>query len=304
MSKGLVLVTGGGGFIGRAVCKLLQREGYRALPIEVPPEPETVGGPIPEIKEIPCDIRRATHLWMLFQAQPIDSIIHLAAILPTVAQKKPLLATQTNITGTMNLLEMARQFKLRRMIFASSLSVYGTYSAEEVVTETHRTAPEDVYGATKLCAEQAGSAYSAQFGVPFVSLRIGRVVGAGAASRTSAWRSQIFEDLRSDEGAEISLPYAGTEGLLITHVDDIARMLVTLLEAPKPECPVYNAVSEEITVAELKKQVESLNPKIQIKLGAERVKANPQRLDSSRFRKEFGFTADSLTEHLKRAAGK
>jgi nucleoside-diphosphate-sugar epimerase len=91
---------------------------------------------------------------------------------------------------------------------------------------------------------------------------------------------------------------------LISYVDDIARMLFALLEASKPQHLVYNAVSEEITVSELKTQVESLNPKIRIKLGTGRVKANPQRLDSSRFRQEFGFKPDTMAERLKSAAGK
>ena len=304
MSQKSALVTGGGGFIGRAVCKLLQRKGYRALPTELRPDPETLGGPLPEIAEIPCDIRRATHLWTLFQSEPIDSMIHLAAVLPTMAQQRPLLATQTNITGTMNLLEMARQFKLRRVVFASSLSVYGTYPVEEEVSETHRAAPEDVYGATKLCGEQAGGVYRDRFGTSFVSLRIGRVVGPGAVSATSPWRAEIFDKLRSGEQVEISLPYAGTERLLVAHVDDVAAMLVSLHEAEKPAHSIYNAVCESVTVAELKAQVESLNPNVRVKLGEAQATGNPRRLDSKRFAEEFGLRFQSIEEHLKRAAGK
>jgi nucleoside-diphosphate-sugar epimerase len=303
MSKGSVLVTGARGFVGRAVAKLLQREGYRVLPLDLPLEPETEGGERPQSAEIPCDIRRATHLWTLFQAEPVDNIIHLAALLPTAAQNAPLLATQSNITGTLNLLEMARQFNVRRVIFGSSLSVYGTYPAEETVSETHRAAPEDIYGTAKLYAERMGEAYRALFGLTFVSLRIGRVVGPGAQSASSAWRSRIFEELASSEPVEIALPYLRTERLLMVHVEDVARMLVALLEAPKPAHDVYNAACESVTAEELKNNVAMLNPNVRLQLGEKYATGNPRRLDSSRFSQEFGFQPEPIFTQLRRAAG-
>ena len=106
-----------------------------------------------------------------------------------------LAATQVNVEGSLNLLEMARQFEVRRFLFGSSLSVYGTCPAHQVVTEMDRAAPEDLYGAAKLYVEQLGEAYRQAHGLEFVSLRIGRVVGPGARSATSVWRSEIFECL-------------------------------------------------------------------------------------------------------------
>jgi nucleoside-diphosphate-sugar epimerase len=86
---------------------------------------------------------------------------------------------------------MARQFAVRRFVFASSLSSDGTHSPEECVSEEHRAYPEDLYGAATLYIERLGEAYRQQHALDLVSLRIGRVVGPGAPSKSSAWRSEF-----------------------------------------------------------------------------------------------------------------
>jgi UDP-glucose 4-epimerase len=205
-------------------------------------------------------------------------------------------------------LEAARRFGVRRVVFGSSLSAYGTWPADRVVTETDRSAPEDLYGAAKVYVERLGEAYRGLCGLQLVSLRIGRVVGPGAMSVTSAWRSQIFELLDSRQPAEIAIPYSGSEKLLLVHVDDVARMLVTLLQAPAPAHAVYNAPCEPVVVADLKRMVENLNSSITVKLGEESAVGNPRLLDASRFQREFGFEAvaifDQLMVYLSAAAGR
>jgi nucleoside-diphosphate-sugar epimerase len=121
------------------------------------------------------------------------------------------------------MMAMAVRFNVRRMVFGSSLSVYGSCAPDRVISESDRAAPEDVYGAAKLYVEQLGLAYAVSQGLEFVSLRIGRVVAPGAQSATSAWRSQIFEFLHADHAVDINLPYMGTERVLLVHRDDVAR---------------------------------------------------------------------------------
>jgi nucleoside-diphosphate-sugar epimerase len=298
---GGVLVTGSSGFIGRAVVKLLHRTGCGVIPVD-----RTLGFSSMEenAHQYECDISDASHLQHVFQENQICGIIHLAAILPTAAQSGPLRATQVNIQGSVNVLEMARQFGIQRFVFASSLSVYGTWPAEQQVSEATKAAPEDLYGAAKLYVEQFGEAYGKMHGLEFVSLRIGRVVGPGAQSVTSAWRTQIFELLATSSKSEIDLPYVGSEQLLLVHIDEVARMLVTFLNTPNPTHRTYNAPCETIGVANLKREVEALNPKITVRLGRELPRGNPRSLDTSRFRHEFGYTAPSIFEQLREAAAR
>jgi nucleoside-diphosphate-sugar epimerase len=292
-----VLVTGGRGFIGRAVVKLLQRLGCGVVSLDVTPGTSSSASR----HEVECDLTDARRLQRVFEIEPIGGIIHLAAILPTAAQREPARATEVNVEGSLHLLEMARRFGVRRFVFGSSLSVYGTCPGDHVVSEADWAAPEDLYGAAILYVEQLGEAYR-QYALEFVSLRIGRVVGSGAQSASSAWRSQIFELLTSKHAAEIGVPYVGSERLLLVHVDDVARMLVGLLQAARPAHTVYNAACESVVVADLKREVESLNSNIHVNLGKDHAAGNPQRLDCSRFRQEFGFQTLPIFEQLKRVA--
>ena len=164
---------------------------------------------------------------------------------------------------------LAQRFEVKRFVFGSSLSVYGTCSADRFVSEADRAAPEDLYGAAKLYVEQLGEAYRQSHGLEFTSLRIGRVVGTGAESATSAWRSEIFEKLASTDASEILLPYVGSERILLVHVDDVAKMLVALLQAACPAHGVYNAVCESVIVSDLKHEVERLNSNVRVQLRGE-----------------------------------
>lgn len=293
-----MLVTGSRGFIGRAVCNLLVREGYPVLALD---RGEADDSADPPGKRIQCDISDAAQVQSVFEAEGIDSIVHLAAVLPTAAQSDPGRATQVNIQGSLNLLESASRFGARRMVFGSSLSVYGSWPHHERVSEMHRAAADDLYGAAKIYVEKLGEAYASTNRLEFVSLRIGRVVGVGAQSATSAWRSEIFERLQTATPVEVSLPFVGTERILLVHVEDVARMLLLLLRAPRPTHVIYNAPCDSVTVSELKREIETLNPMIRVKLGTLEAVGSPRRLDSSRFESEFGFPAIPIFEQLKRA---
>jgi UDP-glucose 4-epimerase len=296
-----VMVTGGRGFIGRAAGKLLQREGYRVVSIDQS-APATTENDCESKREILCDIADVAQLLRVFENEGIAGVIHLAAVLPTAAQQNPLRATQVNVDGSLNLLEMAQRFGVRRVVFGSSLSVYGTCGAEQIVSEKDRGAPEDLYGAAKLYVERLGETYRQCHGLEFVSLRIGRVVGVGSRSTSSAWRSEIFEFLGVQHPVEITLPYVGAERLLMVHVDDVARMLVALFKGTRPEHSVYNAPCESMVVDDLKREVERLNSNIKMRLGKSYAKGNPRLLDARRFQSEFDFRTTGIVEQLRSAA--
>ena len=289
--KSTVLVTGGRGFIGRAAVKALRDAGYRAISADV--------SPAGSVDEVACDITEVVSLRGLFQQDAIHAIVHLAAILPTAAQRSPALATRVNVQGSLDLLEMGREFGVRRFLFGSSLSVYGTCPDDQVVSEADQAAPEDLYGAAKAYVERLGIAYQRAHGLEFVSLRIGRVVGPGARSTTSAWRSEIFECM-DGRSAEIVIPYSESERVLLVHVDDVARMLIGLLRARRWEHSVYNAACESVIVGELKREIETLNPAVRVELRGERVFGNPRRVGWSRVAEEFAVGVVPIFERLAR----
>ena len=299
-----VLVTGARGFIGRATCKLLRCKGYRVIALDRDGGSDPLENPPSEPGEVNCDISEASSLRFVFDLGQIDTIVHLAAILPTATQRDPMRATSVNIMGSMHLLEMASRFKVRRFVFGSSISVYGSGAPQERVTETSRTTPQDGYGAAKVYVERMGESFRERNHVEFVSLRIGRVVGPGLNSTTSAWRGEIFDRLDTVEVADISLPYAGNERILLLHVEDVARMVDALVAAERLSYGVYNALCDWVVVSELKRQVEFLNPRIRLHLGNDEAMGNPRWVDASRFERKFSFQMVPIFEQLKRALEK
>ena len=298
-----MLVTGANGFIGCAVSRLLHHDGYATIPLDQAasgPAGRNFGGS----REILLDISDGKRLRAVFQSYAIGGIIHLAAVLPTAAQRDPLRATEVNICGSLNLLEMAQEFGVSRFVFGSSLSVYGTRPADQMVSEDARAAPEDLYGASKIYVEQLGAAYRERFGLEFVSLRIGRVVGPGARSATSAWRSELFEFLHKTETAAITVPYRGEERVLLVHVSDAARALVALLRPNVPIHGIYNAPCESVLVHDLKHEIEHLNSNINVELGRDFAKGNPRLVDWSRFRTEFSVKLTPIFQQLASEAGR
>lgn len=288
-----ILITGAAGFLGRAVVKALRAAGKRLVLVD-----QVRSGEFPQFV---CDISDVGQLRRVFESEQIGGIVHLAAILPTAAQRDPARATQVNVTGTLHLLALAREFGVRRFVFGSSLSVYGTCPRDEIVAESYKATPEDEYGYTKVAGERLGQSYAEFQCVEFVSLRIGRVIGPGARSTTSAWRSEIFEFLRERRPVEIRIPYVGAERILLVHVEDVARAIVSLVDAARLTHPIYNAPCESVMVGELKGWVERLNPNIKVVVGESEAEGNPRQVDWSRFREEFGFEVVPVVEQLSRA---
>jgi nucleoside-diphosphate-sugar epimerase len=300
-ARNSVLVTGAEGFLGRALVRLLERYDQRVIALDSS-EPERADPPS-GVTKVRCDITDQQQVEKVFREYEIGKVVHLAAILPTVAQRDPVRATRVNVVGSMKLLQLAREFGVARFVFGSSLSIYGNYSPDYVVSENDRAAPEDIYGAAKLYVEQLGQTFTNSGALQFVSLRIGRIVGPGARSTTSAWRSGIFELLQTKSPANVTLPYVGSERVLLIHVQDAAGALMTLLQAPRPAHCIYNAPCESWVVNDLKLQLESLNPNIRVALGDAYAKGNPRLLDWTRFKNEFAFSATPMADRLQTTAG-
>jgi UDP-glucose 4-epimerase len=121
-----VLITGGAGFIGKRVHATLERQGWSVVSLD---SEATRLAP----NCLSCDITDGGQLESIFRAHRFERIIHAASILPTAAKLDPHKATEVNIGGSLNVLEMAARFKVNRVVYASSGSVYGTPPASNVI---------------------------------------------------------------------------------------------------------------------------------------------------------------------------
>jgi nucleoside-diphosphate-sugar epimerase len=162
------------------------------------------------------------------------------------------------------------------------------------LSEYDPAAPDEPYGASKLAIELIGDTLSKRTPVQFLSLRIARVVGPGARQTSSPWRSQIFE--RSQHLNSIHIPFCPEATLSLVHVEDVARMLITLLDAPAARSSVYNTPVEIWTAQELKEAIEDLWS-IRVELDAGGCHGGPV-CEGSRFALEFGFHLRGIRDRL------
>lgn len=283
---GSVLVTGAGGHIGREVCRLLKVAETKFLPVDVDP------GAAKDL--IMCDLTQKNQISRLFQSHPVLAVIHLAAILPSAFHSNPFAGVDVNLNGCFELLRQAVYAKVKRFVFASSMSVYGSSSAARALTEEDPAAPDEPYGASKRAVELVGETLASTQAIEFVSLRIARVVGPGIKKTSSPWRSQIFE--RRSGCDPIQIPFAPDATLSLVHVEDLARMLVTLAEASAVRRRVYNAPVEVWKASHLKEVLEEVRG-VRVELCQDGAHGGPI-CDGSRFAGEFGFQLRGLRERL------
>ncbi len=284
--EGTILITGACGHIGSAVCRLLQGAKRKMLPVDVDPD-ET-----PDV--VACDLRVKGDLSRVFQTHPISAVIHLAGMLPTAFQADPLAGADVNLTGCFELIRQAANARVKRFVFASSMSVYGSSPSRRPMTEDDPTVPDEPYGAAKRAVELIGETLAKRVAIQFVSLRIARVVGPGIKKTSSPWRAQILEPLPRLDA--IHIPFSPEATLSLVHAEDVARMLVTLADTPEMFSFVYNTPVEIWEPRRLKEVIEELRS-IRVDLGPDLAHGGPM-CDGSRFAREFGFQLRSLHDYL------
>ena len=182
------LVTGGAGFIGSHVCERLIDSGHAVWAFDdlngfYAPEVkrrnlreiEALGGPFVFAQG---DLTDSSVLEKLLNSVRFDQIVHLAAragVRPSLEQ--PALYQRVNVEGTVNLLEAARRHGVRKIIIASSASVYGVNAKVPFSESDPIFCPISPYAASKLACEALGHVYHHLYGLDIVMLRFFTVYG-------------------------------------------------------------------------------------------------------------------------------
>jgi UDP-glucuronate 4-epimerase len=230
-----VLVTGGAGLIGIALRALLRDHGHEVVAIDR----TRFGRDDPALQEVSMEDAHSLHA--LARQHAFDGIAHCGAISgPMMAKGRPMEIVSANLLGTANVLELARVAGVPRVVFCSSISVYGN-AGEAVLTEDRQPHPSSVYAASKAAGEQLVEAYATEYGGDGVSLRIGRVYGP--YRRADCILKTIIEDAQA--GRTTFIP--GTADFLYHYVwvGDVARAILAALIAPRLVSRVYNVGSGE-----------------------------------------------------------
>ena len=223
-----ILVTGGAGFIGSHLVDRLLAEGlwrvtvvddfndFYAPTLKRENVREHLRSPAYRLHE--ADIRDGAHLEEIFRQGKFDCVVHLAAragVRPSLSQ--PGLYVETNINGTLNLLELARAFQVEQFVFGSSSSVYGINAKVPFSEEDPIRQPISPYAATKAAGELLCHTYSHLYGIRSVALRFFTVYGARQRPDLAIHK---FAKLIT-EGQAIPVFGDGTTRRDYTYIDDI-----------------------------------------------------------------------------------
>ena len=124
------------------------------------------------------DVLDKNKLEEVIKKYEIDSIFHMAAILSAVGEQKPQLCWDINMTGSMNILELAVQYKLDKIIIPSSIAVWGEGVPKENVPQRSVLRPASMYGVTKVCGERLCDYYVQKFGIDVRGLRYPGIISS------------------------------------------------------------------------------------------------------------------------------
>src|SRR5271165_1410282 len=222
-----VLLTGGAGFIGSHVAEALIRSEallWIADDLNDFYSPDRKKSNLAEVRRVgeyeftTLDIRDRGSLRTVAEAARPDVIVHLAAragVRPSLAD--PFLYEQVNIAGTLNLLELAREFGVRKFVFGSSSSVYGVADQVPFSESNLALKPISPYAASKLAGEMLCFTYSHLYHLPALCLRFFTVYGPRQRPDLAIHK---FTSL-IEAGKPIPVFGDGSSGRDYTYVDDI-----------------------------------------------------------------------------------
>lgn len=222
------LVTGGAGFIGSAVARALVESGHTVRVID-----NLVTGfkeQVPQDAEfVEANINDSDRL--ADACTDIDVVFHHAAIRSVPKSVDiPMISNEANVTGTLNLLNVAASTGVRRLIYASSSSIYGDREAG-AVSEDERPDPLSPYAVSKLAGEHYSRVWTRLGRLSTVSLRYFNVFGPGQhpESKYAAVCPAFISKLINDEPPEVH--WDGEQGRDFTYVDDVVAANLLAAEA-------------------------------------------------------------------------
>lgn len=227
-----VLVTGGAGFIGSHLVDSLVNEGYKVVVID-----NLSNGKMQNVNseaefykyDIFVDRGKIKDL---FKRYDFAYVFHLAAMarIPECLDK-PVESFNINVTGTLYLLELAREFG-SCLVFSSSSSVYGEVNQELPITEETRLAPISMYGLHKLAAEQLVLMYAKFYGTKCSALRYFNVYGTARQSAEGAYPNVFSAFGRDSQRGEITIYGDGEQARDYVHVFDVVRANLAFIDKP------------------------------------------------------------------------
>ena len=255
------------------------------------------------------DVTDAGRLAEIVEKYEITQIYHLAALLSSVGEGNPQLAWRINMDGLVNVLEIAREKKLNKIYWPSSIAVFGPDSPKQHTPQFTVMNPTTIYGISKLAGEQLCAYYHAKFGVDVRSIRYPGLIGwkSMPGGGTTDYAVDIYH--KAVEGENYSCFLNEGTALPMMYMDDAIRGTLELMDAPAEQIKVrtsYNfsgiSFAPEEILASIQKTIPEFNMSYAPDHRQQIAESWPQSIDDSKAHEDWGwkpeFDLDRMSEDI------
>ncbi|XP_074640727.1 L-threonine 3-dehydrogenase, mitochondrial-like [Tubulanus polymorphus] len=297
-----ILITGSLGQLGTGLAKVLRgrygRDNVIMSDILKPSKEVYESGPY-----LYADILDFKNLQEIIVTQRIDWVIHFSALLSAVGEHNVPLAMRVNIEGVHNILELAKQYKLKVFV-PSTIGAFGPTSPRNPTPDITIQRPRTIYGVSKVHAELMGEYYHYKFGLDFRCLRFPGVISADTqpGGGTTDYAVQIFHDAL-EKGSHTCFLKPDCR-LPMMYVDDCLRSMVEYLEIPGDQLSMrtYNVNAMSFTPEELSNELRKHVPHLEVNYKPDSRQAIadtwPMKFDDTNAREQWGWKHEYNIEDL------
>jgi len=280
-----VLITGGTGFVGLNLAEALLARGDRVALFGLEPPPLNAK---PAFEKLPGkviatigDVRDEAALDRVCHEAEIDRVVHGAVITagPARERRDPRAVLDTNVLGTVAVLQAAQRHPVQRFVYLSSVAVYGTnaFTSEPLSEERTAPQPDTLYAISKYAGERTALRMKSLTGLDVVAARLGPVFGRWERQTpyrdTMSAQFQTLVHALEQPDREIVLPRPGLRDWV--YARDVAQAVLLLLDAPRLNHPVYNVGSGfRWTIEDWCRRLVARHPQLKHRLSSDPAECN------------------------------
>lgn len=302
-----ILILGAGGQLGFDLTLALQNK-YglsRIVVSDIKPVNNEIGQGIVET----VDVLNPDQIQHVIEKHKITEIYHLAAILSAVGEKKPKLAWDVNLNGLLNVLEVAKTMKIKKIFWPSSIAVFGPETPKENTPQNPFMNPNTVYGISKLAGERWCEYYCQKHELDVRSVRYPGLIGYKSlpGGGTTDYAVDIYH--KAKRGEEFICFLKKDTCLPMMYIPDAVAATLQIMEAPKENIRIrssYNisglSISPEEIAGSIKKHVPDFKVKYEPDFRQKIADTWPQSIDDKHAQEDWGwkpsYSLEKMTEDM------
>ena len=288
------LITGGLGYVGTNLTRYLLERGEEVVIFDISPASPLIEDIKSDVKIIQGHLGNWAEVLNAVQADKIDHIYHLGAMITMPAEANPWAAYATNANGTFHVLEAARMFNVKSVIFPSGIAVYAPGVGEVINEDVFQSNPSQMYAATKIFGERLGEYYHHKFGVNFRCPSLPAICGPGRREGLAAYPSLMVHDPAKGRPCKVPIDEKGQ--LPFIYIKDVIRCLTALKDVDEARLHrrVYCIKGFSMPAKEMADTVRKYIPDAKIEFLADETVVKlvgdmPKKVDDTRAREDWGW---------------